>query len=122
MRVFILLSLAASMSVMAAPLHSTFDVVRNSKRCHEDQSTQQVECSFSIGNDLRIELAGVGTELASASFSKSNSNGDYFAKIGTIHHCIIIQTGARRGNEPDFAFISPRSAKVYRTWEECGSE
>jgi hypothetical protein len=48
--------------------------------------------------------------------------GDYYARFGVMHGCIIVARGTRRPeseNPFDFAFISPKNGRVYRDWRDC---
>jgi hypothetical protein len=101
----------------------TYEVALAGKKCKEGLA-QEIECVFTIGKDLRIDIAGVGTDSAGATFIKSNFDGDYYATYGVLHGCIIVKPGkktraATLNALTDFAFISPRSAKVFNTWQQC---
>jgi hypothetical protein len=53
-------------------------------------------------------------------FLRSKYEGDYFGKYGLMHGCIIILHGkSSKLFGMDFAFVSPKSGKVYKTWEDC---
>jgi hypothetical protein len=91
----------------------TYEIVLAAKACRDIGPDKQVECTFSVGRDLRIDIAGIGT------FSRSNAGGDYYATIGGLHDCIVVKPGPRNKSVTDFAFISPRSARVFKTWQRC---
>ena len=87
-----------------------------------DKLALHVRVKSGAVDDLRFTIAGVGQELASISFERSNEAGQYFAKMQMRSGCILVATG--RANKVDqieagYAFISPRSGKVFRSGEEC---
>jgi hypothetical protein len=93
---------------------STYDAVLEGKSCHESNS-QQISCSYKVGNDLHIEIAGIGLEDTGIAFLKSDFKGDYYGKFGMLHGCVIIKGLAFA----DYAFISPKNGKVYTNWQNC---
>jgi hypothetical protein len=116
--------LAALVSLMVPGVStaepSTFDVVQAGKTCHVQKTGGAVECTYKVGRDLVVTIAGVGETDASITFPRSNSAGDYYATFGLAHGCIIVKPGDHSPNKfPDFAFISPRNGKVYGSWEGC---
>jgi hypothetical protein len=71
---------------------------------------------------LEFTIAGVGDPDAGISFLRSDWNGDFYARFGLMHGCVIVTFGkqAPRGiSLSGFAFVSPRSGKVYKTYQEC---
>ena len=87
------------------------------KSCKEDTRTQQISCTYEIGKDLLIWIAGIGSPDTSVTFAKSNFEGDYYATFGMLHHCVVVKS---QGNLlQDFAFISPKNGKVYKDWKTC---
>lgn len=94
---------------------STYEQLLSSKKCAETYK-QNISCTYKAGKSLIIEITGVGTSKAGIVFAKSDFNGDYYGSYGTSHGCAI----AQNSNELlDIAFISPKSAKVYKTSKEC---
>jgi len=94
---------------------STYDQLLSSKKCKEAYD-QNISCIYKAGKSLIIEITGVGTSVAGIIFSKSDLNGDYYGSYGVSHGCVI----AQNSNELlDIAFISPKNAKIYKTWKEC---
>jgi hypothetical protein len=67
----------------------------------------------------------VGAPDAGISFLRSNfKRGDYFARFGVAHGCVVVAEGMttpRRSVPTDFAFVSPKTGRTYKTWEECAA-
>ena len=108
---------------------STYALTVNGKSCVEGQS-QQIECTYQVGKDLKIAIVGIGQPDTSITFMKSNFDGDFYATHGLLHRCIIIKRGAKGitnnqingpGSITDYAFISPQNGKVYTNWKDCQS-
>jgi hypothetical protein len=51
----------------------------------------------------------------------SSLNGDYHATLGILHGCVIVKPETLNSNPFNFAFVSPRTGKVYLNWEACGA-
>jgi len=104
--------------VLSSSHASTFDAVLAGKKCAERDS-QQLDCDYRVGKDLWITLAGIGQSDTAVTFMKANFNGDYYATFGLMHGCVIVKPGEKTQTLADFAFISPRTGKVFRSWREC---
>ncbi|WNM58359.1 hypothetical protein [Candidatus Nitrospira allomarina] len=100
---------------------STFDLVVAGKRCSEGQS-KQLECNYGVGHDLWVTISGIGQKDGAVTFMKSDENGDYYAAFGLMHECVIVKPGKKTEEFLDFAFISPRTGKVFSAWQECQGE
>lgn len=115
----LLSSLLSAVSVQAGD--STYAVTLAGKKCTESK-TQRLECTYVVGKDLEFAIAGVGESDAGVHFLRSSYAGDYYASFGISHGCVIVQPG-KKGAAPTsnqlFAFVSPKSGKVYSSWEEC---
>lgn len=77
-----------------------------------------------MGKSLHVSIAGIGQSDTGIAFMKSDFEGDFYAKVGTGHGCVIVGRGKKRAvsdNPTDFAFISPKNGKVYADWQECRS-
>lgn len=96
-------------------LAGTYDAILAGKACKEDYF-QQLNCSYKVGKDLFVEIAGIGEKDTGIAFLKSDYHGDYYGKYSLLHGCIIVNNG---NNSSDFAFISPHNGKVYKSWENC---
>jgi hypothetical protein len=98
---------------------STYDAVIAGKKCTEEKPSQLMSCEYRIGKDLLISIAGIGQPDTGVTFMKANIDGDYYATFGLMHSCVIVKPGAGRDRPLNFAFISPRTGKVFRTWQDC---
>src|SRR5687768_16758726 len=115
--------LIATILVAAAQLaqaQDTFDVAVRGVSCRQNQQGV-LNCTYRVGKDLEFGIASVGSPDAGISFLRSDITGDYYARFGTLHGCVIIALGSasRETKRSGFAFVSPRNGKVYREWEEC---
>ena len=106
---------------------TTYDIVSSGKVCKQNPS-HEFSCDYKVGNDLHFTVDGVGGEWTGITFLKSDYDGDFFAKFGLRHGCVIVGRGkkgwekgvvAGPGSPSDYAFISPKNGKVYRDWEAC---
>ena len=101
--------------------NQTYQDTIKGKVCKETRS-QQIECDYKIGKNLNIAIAGVGLPDTSISFYSSKYEGDYFARVGILHGCVIIVPGESSDRFSQFgnlAFISPKNGKVYESWQSC---
>lgn len=99
----------------------TYEVTVKGKKCFEKQN-QQIECEYKIGKDLHVTISGIGQNDTGITFMKSNYDGDYYATYGLLHSCIIVKPGMKIEKFMDYAFISPRTGKVFKTWQLCKNE
>lgn len=97
---------------------STYNAVVKGKKCHQN-SNQDLECSYRVGETLRIVIAGIGSPNTSITFMKSDFHGDYYGQYGLLYGwCIMVHSV----KDPfSFAFISPKNGKVYKSGLECKS-
>jgi len=105
----------------ADTIKKTYDIVLAGKSCKET-STQMLNCSFHVGNDLYFTIDGIGAPDTGITFMKSSFKGDYYATYGLLHGCVIVKKGLKYkefGAVFDIAFVSPKNGKVYRSWGEC---
>lgn len=100
---------------------STYDIVLSGKKCSERES-QQLDCEYRIGKDLWITVAGIGQGDVGVTFMKADFNGDYYATFGLMHSCVVVKPGKKIEALADFAFISPRTGKVFKSWQECKAD
>ena len=110
-------------------IDSTYDEVLKGKQCATHPDLQALSCEYKVGADLHISIDGVGQEDTGVTFVKSSADGDFYATYGILHGCFVVKRGPKShteapggpGSMSDYAFISPRSGKVYRSWSECKS-
>jgi len=109
--------LLASQSMAA---DQTYDNVIKGKSCKESGS-QRLDCTYRVGRDLYIAIAGIGMPDTGINFYASSLEGDYYASVGVLHGCIIVTPGKSSGSseEEGYAFISPKNGKVYKDWRSC---
>ena len=108
---------------------STFDLVLSGKSCKAGStSAQTIHCDYKVGTGLHFSIDGVGDDDAGITFVRSSFDGDFYATFGVLHGCVIVKRGgdarekgplAGPGGPSDYAFVSPKNGKVYRTWVEC---
>lgn len=107
-------------STQSTAANQTYQDVVIGKECKESRS-QQIDCEYKIGKDLNIYIAGIGLPDTSISFYASSYDGDYFARVGILHGCVIVVPGKSSGRTliGNHAFISPKNGKVYEEWQSC---
>ncbi len=112
------LSLFVALPGMAAD--QTYDDVIKGKSCKESGS-QRLDCTYRVGRDLYIAIAGIGMPDTGINFYASSLEGDFYASVGLLHGCIIVTPGklAESNEDGDYAFISPKNGKVYKDWRSC---
>jgi hypothetical protein len=107
----------------------TYDVVLYGTDCTLSKKTQNIDCTYKIGSDLELIIAGVGSLDAGITILRTPGyDGDYYATVGAggNHTCVIVKPGMRPKrlnimSALDYAFISPQTGRVYHIWEECPS-
>lgn len=110
-------------------INSTYDEVLKGKQCAAHSNSQTLSCQYRVGADLHLSIDGIGQEDTGVTFVKSNADGDFYATYGVLHGCVVVKRGPKSyteapggpGSMSDYAFISPRNGKVYRSWPECKS-
>ena len=121
-----LVSLIGLLTLTASPVQadtSLYELALKGKQCEESHA-QVLGCEYRIGKTLHISIDGIGQTDTGITFMKSDSKGDFYAAFGVLHGCVIVKRNLdllNSQNAFDFAFISPRTGKVYRTWLECGA-
>lgn len=99
----------------------TFETLVKGKSCKES-SSQITDCDYKIGNSFWLKIIGVGENDVGVAFMKSDYDGAYYAKIGKMHGCVIVQPNFKYGDVLDVAFVSPKTGKIYKTVEGCYKE
>ena len=100
---------------------SVYELTLKGKQCKESD-TQVLGCEYRIGKTLHIGIDGIGQTDTGITFMKSDIDGDFYASVGVLHGCVIVKRNYRDHVGPllfNITFISPRTGKVYRTWQEC---
>ena len=102
---------------------TAYEATVRGAECRQDDSGSR-HCRYRVGKDLEFAIAAVGESDAGISFLRSSIKGDFYARFGIQHGCVIVSAGesAPKNAVPpngDFAFVSPKSGKVYRTWQDC---
>lgn len=98
---------------------TAYEDTLSGKTCAE--SRQQLNCEYKVGKDLEFSIDGIGMPDTGITFARSDYlKGDYYATFGLRHGCVVVKHGVDlRLFGLDFAFVSPKNGKVYKTWEEC---
>ena len=122
----VLAVIAATVAVSSAPVvsgqePSTYDVVRLGMECRQN-SLADFECEYRVGESLHFIIAGIGEPDAGIEILESSSRGDYYAKFGLLHQCVIVSPGEQGPSPVDQVFVSPRTGKIHRDWETCADD
>lgn len=113
------------------PPGPTYDAVLAGMKCKQQKvgDIPQFDCEYRVGQSLVIAAPGLGGNGATFTIEKSDFDGDYYVSVGGMgtHDCAIVKPGKKRrvgaGGDPwDVAFISPRTGKVFTTWQECAKK
>lgn len=92
------------------------DLKKSSKCTYSKHENSQYNCEFKVGNDLHIEIAGVGDKDASVYFWQV-SKAKYIAKFLISSQCVMVKNA--KGDVLDFAFISVKTGQIYSDWAIC---
>ena len=102
-------------------IESPFDATVTGAVC-TPASDGVLSCHYKIGKGLELSIAAVGQSDAGIGFLRSNIDSDYYARFGVQHGCVIVMYGKRgldQAKAVDFAFVSPRTGRVYKQWSAC---
>lgn len=118
-----LMALVLTLSTERLAAQSVFEATTRGANCTQNSDGARI-CRYKVGQGLEFSITGVGEPYAGISFLRSDIKSDYWARVGMQHRCIIVVAGERAPKEAltakgDFAFVSPRTGVVYRTWQEC---
>lgn len=121
-----------TVSFLAATLayagESTYEIVLAGKTCKDRSVVQYISCEYKVGKGLHFSIDAIGQPDTGITFVKCSMDGDFYATYGLKHGCIIVKRGPKGitskdfygpGTPFDYAFVSPKNGKVYRTWQEC---
>jgi hypothetical protein len=80
-------------------------------------------CEYSVGDGLQFRIVAVGAPDAGIEFEKVLPNSPYRAAMSLRHGCVIVEPHEddNATRVPQFAFVSPRTGKVYHTWQDCAA-
>jgi len=121
-RLFIIAVIFIFLASTVCAEETAYEDTLSGKKCGEFQ--QQLNCNYKVGKDLEFSIDGIGLPDTAITFTRTKGlEGDYYATFGLMHGCIIIKHG--KGSNlffKDFAFVSPKNGKVYKTWEDCKAE
>lgn len=83
----------------------------------------QMVCRYTVGDGLQFSIVSVGAPDAGIVFDKVAADGPYRVAMSVKHGCVIVEPRADRGAAalPQLAFVSPRSGKVYHSWQDCAA-
>ena len=123
-RVFLLMCACLLFPALAMGQNLVYELTLQGKSCVV-RDNQQIDCSFKVG-DLAFDIVGVGMPDTAITFMQCSFDGEFYASYGVAHGCVIVKPGKivldaymKNGLLPQFAFVSPKNAKVYQTWQEC---
>lgn len=89
---FGVVSLASSAIATSAFAQTAFEATTRGATCRQDVGGSRY-CSYKVGKDLEFSIAAVGEPDAGVSFLRSNIKGDFYARFGVQHGCIIVAAG-----------------------------
>jgi hypothetical protein len=113
-----------------AQLTPTRDAVVQGMSCKQTPrapGASQRDCEYRVGKGLIFVIAGVGETDAAITVTKASGyDTDYYFTFGTAHGCVVVKPGTEAVRQalksrvrPDMAFVSPKTGKVYASWQEC---
>lgn len=106
-----------------------FDALLEGMACRQHKSGR-MDCEFRVGSSIRFIIAGVGQEDVIVSFVQADSGSEYVVSMVPLHGCVVVKPtrtadATRAAGIPaadsvvTFAFVSPKTGKVYRNWAAC---
>ena len=104
-----------------------YSLVTNGMRCNQGgtgtSADTQMVCEYSVGDGLQFRILAVGAADAGIEFEKVLPSSPYRAAMSLKHGCVIVerQSSSNTASAPQFAFVSPRTGKVYHTWQDCAA-
>ena len=122
MRLIIIVAIFTLISPAVWAEGTAYEDTLSGKKCREYD--QQLNCEYKVGRDLEFSIDGIGMPDTAITFTRTKGlQGYYYATFGLRHGCIIIKHGKSSNLFfKDFAFVSPKNGKVYKTWEDCKAE
>ena len=104
-----------------------YSLVTNGMRCNQGGASTSAEtqmvCEYSVGDGLQFRIVAVGAPDAGIEFEKVLPNSPFRAAVSLRHSCVIVEPTSDNNTSrlPQFAFVSPRTGKVYHTWQDCAA-
>jgi hypothetical protein len=92
----------------------TYNKVLEARKCRSAKN--ELYCRYDIGDSFSMEISGVGEPDALIVFYKLDIDGGIYARLSALHDCVVVAQAL--GN---YAYISPKTGKVYKTSDECSS-
>ena len=120
----VLLATSSCLATEVTAAQSVFELAVKGASCKQNAQGNLL-CKYQVGKDLEFSITAVGEADSGISFLRSNVDGDYFARFGVVHGCIIVAQGKATATatatsaRSEYAFVSPKNGRVYRTWQEC---
>jgi hypothetical protein len=120
---------AVTASPASAPVSVAYDALLDGMSCRQQRSGR-MDCEFRAGAAVRFVISGVGQEDVSIAFVEADAKGEFVASMVPLHGCVVVKPtrtadATKAAGIPasdsvlTFAFVSPRSGKVYRNWATC---
>lgn len=118
----LIVALLLFLTVNSVLAQSAFEVAVRGAACRQN-TNGALNCTYTVGRDLEFSITAAGEADAGISFLRSSIKGDYYARFGVLHGCIIVAQGeATTQPAPiDYAYVSPKTGRVYKSWQECQS-
>ena len=118
----LVVALLVILTVDSALAQSVFEAAVRGTACRQS-AKGSLNCIYAVGRDLEFSITAAGEADAGISFLRSSIKGDYYARFGVLHGCIIVAQGeATTQLAPiDYAYVSPKTGRVYKSWQECQS-
>ena len=108
---------------------TVFDAVTAGMSCKQTSRqvavAAQTECTYRVGTGLVFQLIGVGEADVNIGVRKAGGyeDADFIFDFSMGHRCIVITAGNRSLRQSDSylfpAFVSPRTGKVFTSWQQC---
>lgn len=104
-----------------------YTLITNGMRCNQGGASTSTEtqmvCDYSVGDGLQFRIVAVGAADAGIEFEKVSPDSPYRAAMSIKHGCAIVEPRSEKSAAPvpQFAFVSPRTGKVYHTWQDCAA-
>jgi hypothetical protein len=102
---------------------STYERVLLGKKCDSEITrAQNFYCAYAIGDGFLIHISDIGKPGSTILFTNSNNKGDFFAAFQMRTGCVVVSPGQANEslrNKLGYAWISPKTGKVYDDAREC---